>query len=226
MQSIQTFESQTPNDPLPSTSAKAGTSAATPLLPIAPGEVVPYLHQFDFTAFDFAQPTSWELLAKSFQITNGYVPEQAELMGIVMMAMQTIQQQMQMMHAQQQWAAANTANGGAADPSLWYGASEETGVKDADNPGAAIGEQGTESTVVGEANVISNGGVDTAMGNSEVAASAVPSAQSTAEKGDVADPRRRDPRFKAVVEAEGDGDMSLSPSSARSTPLTPLSGEL
>ncbi|KAF8307788.1 hypothetical protein DL93DRAFT_1979314 [Clavulina sp. PMI_390] len=36
-------------------------------------------------------PSNWEALGKSFQVTNGYVPSQEELMAIVMMAMQTMQ---------------------------------------------------------------------------------------------------------------------------------------
>ena len=90
VQAIPTFESSTVNENPNPTSSKA---PSTTVLSIAPGENVPYLYQFDFTAHDFSQPPAWEALAKSFQITNGYAPSQEELMAIVMMAMQTLQAQ-------------------------------------------------------------------------------------------------------------------------------------
>jgi hypothetical protein len=90
VQAIPTFESSTVNENPNLTNTKAPSPT---LLPIAPGENVPYLYQFDFTAHDFSQPSAWEALAKSFQMTNGYTPSQEELMAIVMMAMQTLRAQ-------------------------------------------------------------------------------------------------------------------------------------
>lgn len=43
------------------------------------------LESFDFTAFDFTSPTSWEALGKAWEATNGVVPTQEMLMQFVMM---------------------------------------------------------------------------------------------------------------------------------------------
>lgn len=43
------------------------------------------LEGFDFTAFNFTSPTSWEALGKAWEVTNGVVPTQEMLMQFVMM---------------------------------------------------------------------------------------------------------------------------------------------
>jgi len=140
VQAIPTFESSTVNENPNSTNTKAPSPT---LLPIAPGENVPYLYQFDFTAHDFSQPPAWEALAKSFQITNGYMPSQEELMAMVMMAMQTLQAQA----ISQQWNmeapegdagaeenAQNDWNGAAAVGTQNQSGQGESGGKDVSDP--------------------------------------------------------------------------------------------
>jgi protein NRD1 len=45
-------------------------------------------NQFDMSTFDFSSPASWEALAKTWQMSQGYMPSQEELMQYVMMSMQ------------------------------------------------------------------------------------------------------------------------------------------
>lgn len=140
VQAIPTFESSTVNENPNLTNTKA---PSTTLLPIVPGENVPYLYQFDFTAHDFSQPSAWEVLAKSFQMTNGYTPSQEELMAIVMMAMQTLQAQA-MSHQWNDSEGNVGAEGGAQN--AWNGTATqgeseqgESGRKDAPEPEVVSG---------------------------------------------------------------------------------------
>jgi protein NRD1 len=53
------------------------------------------MESFNFATFDPTAPTSWEALGNAWQVTNGYVPSQEELMQFVMSAYGQPQQAMQ-----------------------------------------------------------------------------------------------------------------------------------
>jgi len=88
-QPIPTFDSYE------STSSNIPTASSPQLSVAVPSKGshipnVPLLSEFDFSAFDFTSPASWEALGASFEATNGYAPSQEETMGIVMMAMSSM----------------------------------------------------------------------------------------------------------------------------------------
>ena len=91
---VQDLSPNHQNPTLHSATTSSSTNEAQPetAMPIATYEsragdtsATKGLESFDFTAFDFTSPASWEALGKAWEVTNGVTPTQEVLMQFMMM---------------------------------------------------------------------------------------------------------------------------------------------